>query len=394
MNPPTRCIIRRGPKAGNGVILKLPETGQNRSHLSLDDKIREDKRNMTIIETKLWRINPETADLEQDPQIQEAAQCLARGEIVAFPTETVYGLGGNAKLRDSVRKIYEAKGRPSDNPLIVHVATAEQVREICTDINPLAKKLMDAFWPGPMTLVLPSRGEVSDTVTAGLSTVAVRMPDHPVARALILASGLPIAAPSANSSGHPSPTRAEHVLHDLNGKIAGIIDGGETGVGVESTVVDCTTTPVTILRPGGISREQLAEVVGPVADDPGLTRPDQAPKAPGMKYKHYAPEATMYLVTGGTARIRELIADIKNSDRRVGVLTTEESSNAFPEADVVLTCGRRSDPNTIAHRLFAVLREFDTKKVDVIYSETFSETGIGKAVMNRLSKAAGGRIIE
>ncbi|RYL94010.1 L-threonylcarbamoyladenylate synthase [Sporolactobacillus sp. THM19-2] len=347
-----------------------------------------------MTETKLWRVDPGAEGLADDPQIREAAACLARGEIIAFPTETVYGLGGNAKFRDSVRKIYEAKGRPSDNPLIVHVATTEQVREICTDINPMAKKLMDAFWPGPMTLVLPSRGEVSDTVTAGLSTVAVRMPAHPVARALILASGLPIAAPSANSSGHPSPTKAEHVYHDLNGKIAGIIDGGETGVGVESTVVDCTLTPITILRPGGISKEQLEQVAGTVADDPGLTRPDQIPKAPGMKYKHYAPDATMLLVPAGKEKIQELITDEKNSERRVGVLTTEENREAFPEADVVLCCGRRSDLKTVAHRLFAVLRDFNSKKVNVIYSETFPETGIGKAIMNRLSKAAGGRIVE
>lgn len=347
-----------------------------------------------MTETKLWRVDPGAEGLADDPQIREAAACLARGEIIAFPTETVYGLGGNAKFRDSVRKIYEAKGRPSDNPLIVHVATTEQVREICTDINPMAKKLMDAFWPGPMTLVLPSRGEVSDTVTAGLSTVAVRMPAHPVARALILASGLPIAAPSANSSGHPSPTKAEHVYHDLNEKIAGIIDGGETGVGVESTVVDCTLTPITILRPGGISKEQLEQVAGTVADDPGLTRPDQIPKAPGMKYKHYAPDATMLLVPAGKEKIQELITDEKNSERRVGVLTTEENREAFPEADVVLCCGRRSDLKTVAHRLFAVLRDFNSKKVNVIYSETFPETGIGKAIMNRLSKAAGGRIVE
>lgn len=347
-----------------------------------------------MVETKVWKVDPEAADLIDDPQIKEAAACLERGEIVAFPTETVYGLGGNAKVRDAAHKIYAAKGRPSDNPLIVHVATEEQIREICTEINPMARKLIDAFWPGPMTLVLPSRGAVSDTVTAGLSTVAIRMPSHPVARALILASGLPIAAPSANSSGHPSPTTAEHVLHDLNGKIAGIIDGGETGVGVESTVVDCTTTPMTILRPGGISREQLSEVIGPVTFDPGLTRPDQTPKAPGMKYKHYAPEATMYLVPKGKDRIRELVANQKNEHRRVGVLTTLENKDGFPDADVVLTCGRRSDPATVAHDLFAVLRRFDAEDVDVIYSETFSEAGIGKAVMNRLSKAAAGRVLE
>ncbi|MCI1881142.1 MAG: threonylcarbamoyl-AMP synthase [Sporolactobacillus sp.] len=345
------------------------------------------------METKVWRVDPEAADLENDPQIREAAQLLIRGEVVAFPTETVYGLGGNAKSREACRKIYEAKGRPSDNPLIVHVASVEQVRQICTEINPIAKKLMDMFWPGPLTLILPSRGETSDALTAGLSTISVRMPSHPVARALIRTSGLPIAAPSANTSGHPSPTRAEHVLHDLSGRIAGVIDGGETGVGVESTVLDCTTTPPTILRPGGISWEQLTKAIGPVIDDPGLTRPDQTPKAPGMKYKHYAPQATMYLVPKGKQRIRELIGNENNSGRIVGVLTTEENADAFPQAEVVITCGWRSRPETVAHQLFDVLRQFDKHRVDVIYSETFPESGIGKAIMNRLSKAAAGRVI-
>ncbi|MCO7176310.1 L-threonylcarbamoyladenylate synthase [Sporolactobacillus kofuensis] len=347
-----------------------------------------------MVETQVWRVDPNAPDLEHTPQIIAAAEKLVQGEIVAFPTETVYGLGGNAKLQDSVRKIYEAKGRPSDNPLIVHVATLEQVRDICTEIHPIAKKLIDTFWPGPLTLVLPSRGEVSNAVTAGLSTVAVRMPSHPVARALILASNLPIAAPSANLSGRPSPTRADHVFYDLDGRIAGIVDGGETGVGVESTVVDCTTTPITILRPGGISKEQLVEVVGAVADDPGLTRSDQIPKAPGMKYKHYAPQAMMYLVPSGKEKICELVATEKNNGRRIGVLTTEENRDSYPDADVVLVCGKRSEPATVAHNLFDVLRRFDQKNVDAIYSETFSEEGIGKAIMNRMSKAAGGRIIE
>lgn len=347
-----------------------------------------------MAETQVWRVDLNAPDLEHTPQIQAAAEKLVQGEIVAFPTETVYGLGGNAKLQDSVRKIYEAKGRPSDNPLIVHVANLEQVREICTEIHPVAQKLIHAFWPGPLTLVLPSRGTVSNAVTAGLSTVAIRMPSHPVARAVISASNLPIAAPSANRSGRPSPTQAEHVFHDLDGRIAGILDGGETGVGVESTVVDCTTTPITILRPGGITKEQLIEVVGPVSDDPGLVRSDQAPKAPGMKYKHYAPSATMYLVPAGESRIRELISSEKAKGRRVGVLTTEEKQGGYPDADVLLVCGRRSEPATVAHHLFDVLRHFDQKEVDVIFSETFDQKGIGKAVMNRLSKAAGGRILD
>ncbi|RYM05530.1 threonylcarbamoyl-AMP synthase [Sporolactobacillus sp. THM7-7] len=347
-----------------------------------------------MVETQHWRVDPQAAGLKEDLQIRAAAEGIKNGEIVAFPTETVYGLGANAESGEAAQKIYKAKGRPSDNPLIVHVATLEQVRKICTDISPIARKLADTFWPGPLTLVLSSRGEVSDSVTAGLSTVAVRMPSHPVARALILAAGVSIAAPSANRSGRPSPTRAEHVLHDLDGRIYGIVDGGETGVGVESTVVDCTTTPITILRPGGISREQLIEAVGTVAADPAGTRPDQTPKAPGMKYRHYAPVAVMYLVPSGMKRIRELIDQEKNNGRRVGILTTEEHKSDYPRADVVHACGKRSELESVAHCLFHTLRYFDKEKVDVIYSETFPETGIGRAIMNRLSKAASGRVVE
>lgn len=347
-----------------------------------------------MMETKKWRVDPLTPHLENSPQIREAAEALSKDEVIAFPTETVYGLGGNAKSGEAVRKIYEAKGRPSDNPLIVHVATMEQVKAICSDIHPLAQKLMKAFWPGPLTLVLPKKGDISNRVTAGLSTVAVRMPSDPIAHALILAADLPIAAPSANQSGRPSPTDAGHVLQDLDGRIYGVIIGGKTGVGVESTVVDCTTTPVTILRPGGISREQLIEVAGAVADDPALTRPDQTPRAPGMKYKHYAPQATMYLVPGGLEKMLACIKKEKENGRRVGVLTTEENIKAYPQADEVIACGRRTDLASVAHQLYRVLRDFDDRKVDVIYSETFSEEGIGKAVMNRLSKAAGGRVIK
>ncbi|MFT8873081.1 MAG: L-threonylcarbamoyladenylate synthase [Sporolactobacillus sp.] len=345
-----------------------------------------------MIKTKVWTIDSMDG-LAENPLIKEAAACLVRGEIIAFPTETVYGLGGNAKLRGAARKIYEAKGRPSDNPLIVHVATKQQVRDICTDIDPLVERLMKRFWPGPLTLILPSKGEVSDAVTAGLSTVAVRMPEHLIARALILAAGVPIAAPSANLSGHPSPTTAAHVLKDLDGRIAGIIDGGPAGIGVESTIVDCTRTPATILRPGGISREQLVDAIGAVSDEVTAVQADEAPKAPGMKYRHYAPQALLYLVPGGAEQIQSLITAEKKAGRRVGVLTTEENRGLYLSADAVVTCGSRSCLPSVAGRLFAALREFDDQSVDVIYSETFSQAGIGRAIMNRLSKASGGRII-
>ncbi|MFD2616244.1 L-threonylcarbamoyladenylate synthase [Terrilactibacillus laevilacticus] len=347
-----------------------------------------------MVETKIWQVDRTERHLENNPMIIEAAEILRQNDVVAFPTETVYGLGGNAKSDEAIQRIYTAKGRPSDNPLIVHVASKDQVDTICTDITPSARKLMNTFWPGPLTLVLPKRGDVSTRVTAGLSTVAVRMPNDPIARALISVANLPIAAPSANLSGKPSPTLAKHVISDLNGKIAGIIDGGSTGVGVESTVLDCTTTPFTILRPGGVSKEQLIEVVGLVSDDPALTRTDQTPKAPGMKYKHYAPMALMYMVPKGKETIQALVNQDKERGQRVGVLTTDENEHSYLNADIVISCGERTQLSTVARRLYQTLREFDDANVDVIYSETFPDEGIGQAIMNRLSKAASGRTIE
>ncbi|MBM7645374.1 L-threonylcarbamoyladenylate synthase [Scopulibacillus daqui] len=344
--------------------------------------------------TKQWHVNKNVDNLSGCPQIQEAAACLKGNEVVAFPTETVYGLGGNALSDEAIEKIYRAKGRPSDNPLIVHVASLEQLHQICDSIPDSAQKLIDAFWPGPLTIVLPKTGALSKRVTAGLSTVAVRMPEHPVAHAIIKAANLPIAAPSANSSGRPSPTLASHVLDDLNGKIAGVVDGGASGVGVESTVVDCTVEPVAILRPGGVTREQLEAVVGKVTTDPALSQPDKPPKSPGMKYQHYAPEAPVYLVAGGKEKIQELAKLAQSNHKRVGVLTTEENKCEYPMAAAVIACGKRADLASVAHCLYDSLRAFDETHVDIILSETFPMKGIGAAIMNRLSKAAGGRTIE
>ncbi|HET7577919.1 MAG TPA: L-threonylcarbamoyladenylate synthase [Bacillales bacterium] len=322
----------------------------------------------------------------------EAAQKLRENQVVAFPTETVYGLGANALSDEAVGKIFAAKGRPADNPLIVHIADFPQLKSLVSDIPEPAQKLMDAYWPGPLTLILPKGQAVADKVTAGLSTVAVRMPDHPVALALIQQAGLPIAAPSANRSGRPSPTTAEHVRSDLAGRIAGIVDGGETGIGVESTVVDCSGETVSILRPGGITRADIEAAVGEIAEVPVLSDSKEAPKSPGMKYRHYAPKAKLSLVDGSSAFLQSLVDNNREKGVKVGVLTTEEHENDY-QADVVLSCGRRSDLRTVARGLYAVLRAFDEKEVEVIFAETFPEDGVGEAVMNRLKKSAGGRIL-
>jgi L-threonylcarbamoyladenylate synthase len=345
-----------------------------------------------MLETKQWYVDKDVNNEKNYPQLREAAQLLQRGEVIGFPTETVYGLGADATNTEAVEKIFVAKGRPSDNPLIVHIASMEQLTSITTEITPIAEKLIKAFWPGPLTLVLQKKDGISAKVTPGLSTIAVRMPDHPVALALIEAAKLPIAAPSANRSGKPSPTLAKHVYDDLNGRIAGLVDGGATGVGVESTVVDCTVNPVVILRPGGITKEQLEEVIGEVAVDPALVDESAAPKSPGMKYTHYAPDAPLTIVQGSDMFIQQLIEVSKQEGKKVGVLTTEEKKDKY-KADVVLSCGKRNNLSTIAAGLYDALRTFDEHHVDVIYSEDFPTEGIGSAVMNRLLKASGHRFI-
>lgn len=345
------------------------------------------------IHTNVWYVD-ENVDSENDyPQIVEAAECLQRNEVVAFPTETVYGLGGNALSEEAVAKIFGAKGRPADNPLIVHVASRPHVEKLVTHISKKADELMNAFWPGPLTIVLPGGKSVASNVTAGLDTVAIRMPDHPVALALLKATNLPLAAPSANISGKPSPTTAQHVIHDLSGKIAGIVDGGSTGVGLESTVVDCSGDHVTILRPGGVTKEQLEEVVGEVKVDPALGDDGQKPKSPGVKYKHYAPTAPVTLVDGSNSYLQSIVDKRRAEGAKVGVLATEESKATY-RADVIIPCGSRGNLISVANRLYDVLRQFDEADVDEIYSEVFSQDGVGAAVMNRLSKAASNRVIK
>ena len=345
------------------------------------------------MKTNYWSVDKNVDKEESYSQIEQAADLLKRNEVVAFPTETVYGLGGNAKEDAAITKIFAAKGRPSDNPLIIHIAKLEQLDELVENVPTIAQKLMETFWPGPLTVIFEKKkGALSEVATAGLSTVGIRMPNHPVALQLIEQSGLPIAAPSANRSGKPSPTKAIHVKEDLDSRIAGIVDGGPTGVGVESTVVDCTGDKVVILRPGGITKEQLESVVGEVKIDQALINKEIKPKSPGMKYTHYAPNAPLFLVEGTKEKIQLLIAEEKQKGHTVGVLTTEENK-AFYQADYVYACGQRTDLSTVATDLYDGLRSFDHHQVDIIFGEMFPTEGVGQAIMNRLMKAASHQVI-
>lgn len=343
--------------------------------------------------TIVWKVDKYVDNLERNPQVVDAARFLRENEVVAIPTETVYGLGGNAESDTAVEKIYKAKGRPGDNPLIIHIAEKEQLNRFVAEIPAKAQILMDKFWPGPLTIIFKLKeGILSEKATAGLATVGVRMPAHPVALALLKTCGLPIAAPSANSSGKPSPTKADHVIDDLNGKIAGVLDGGSTGVGVESTVLDCTEEIPVILRPGGVTKEQLEDVIGKVVIDRALVDESAKPKAPGMKYRHYAPNAEMYLVSGSRGFLQKLVDEKRREGLQVGVLTTKEYQHDY-KADVVLACGERADLESVAAALYDTLRRFNQLNVDVIFSEMFPGSGVGEAIMNRLQKAAGHKVI-
>ncbi|MEW8967469.1 L-threonylcarbamoyladenylate synthase [Exiguobacterium alkaliphilum] len=321
-------------------------------------------------------------------EVKIGVELLKAGEVIAMPTETVYGLAGDATNDVAIRKIFEAKGRPADNPLIVHVASVEQAGHFAQTIPPVAKRLMEAFWPGALTIILPSNGRASSLVTAGLDSIGLRMPDHDAALDLIRSSGLGLAAPSANRSGRPSPTSAKHVADDLSGRIAGIMDGGPTGIGVESTVIDCTTEPATILRPGGVTKEAIEAVIGPVNLDANLNDETAAPRSPGMKYTHYAPSAPLYLVDGGRYDLVQIVTARKEAGKRVGALVFDEEPTP---ADVTLSLGRSME--TAAQRLYEALRKFDETDVEEIYVNRIEPTGVALAVYNRLYKAAGGKVV-
>ena len=399
------------------------------------------------METK--RIIIEDRNHIKDEELKEAASILRSGGLVAFPTETVYGLGGNALDEDAARKIYAAKGRPSDNPLIAHVSCVEEVEPLVKEIPEAGRKLMEAFWPGPLTMIFPKSEKVPYGTTGGLDTVAIRMPDDPVANRLIALAGVPVAAPSANTSGRPSPTTADHVWQDMNGRLDMIIDGGPVGIGVESTIVDVSSAVPAVLRPGAITMEMLEEVLGEVSVDPAILGPlsaDVRPKAPGMKYKHYAPKADLTLVEPGTGadresgaeqvtgaeqktgagqvtgaeqktradrntgaypetgldetqlqamirKVRELSREKIEAGYKVGVICTDESRGCYTDGEV-RSIGARKSQASVAHNLYALLREFDDLGVDYIFSESFPKDHLGQAIMNRLSKAAGYKIVK
>lgn len=330
--------------------------------------------------------------------IEEAARWLRHGNLVAFPTETVYGLGANGLDFEAVSAIYAAKGRPADNPLILHLSESADARKFVSEITPKAERLLEVFCPGPITLVLRCKSIVPRVVTAGLSTVGIRIPSHPVARKLIRAAGVPIAAPSANLSGRPSPTNAQAVIEDLNGKIAAVIDGGESEVGLESTIVDCTGPVPVVLRPGAVTLEMLRHVVGAVRLDAALKDEKTIPKAPGMKYRHYAPEAPMTLYEGEAHKIEAAIGQAAQEalakGRRIGAVVSEETAAFMPKGTIVRTYGRRGDTAAIAAQLYTAFRSFNALGVDEILAEGMADQkGLSLAVMNRMYKASGYRTV-
>lgn len=345
------------------------------------------------METVKVKIDSQKID---EAAIAEAGRVIKNGGLVAFPTETVYGLGGDALNPDSSRKIYAAKGRPSDNPLIVHICRIEDLTQIVKSVPEKAKPVIDAFWPGPLTMIFEKAEKVPYETTGGLNTVAVRFPIHPTALSFIEASGGFVAAPSANLSGRPSPTLAKYVCEDLDGRVDMIIDGGNIPIGLESTIVDMTSEVPMILRPGYVTKEMLEEVIGEVQTDPTILDMNckDRPKAPGMRYRHYAPRAEMIIVKGADdKKVTESIRSMVPKDRKSAIICVSEHVKAY-EGYIVKDVGSINDAGEIANNLYKVLRECDDEQIEFIASESFNSDGIGAAVMNRLIKAAGHRIIE
>jgi L-threonylcarbamoyladenylate synthase len=331
--------------------------------------------------------------------LKEAAQVIKEGGLVAFPTETVYGLGANALDEKAVEKIFIAKGRPQDNPLIIHVGDFN-IKPYVKEIPPTAKKIMDKHWPGPITLILEKSDLIPNITSANLSTVGIRMPSNNIARELILCAGTPIAAPSANISGRPSPTNVDSCIEDLTGRVDYILGGENSEVGLESTIVDCTVNPICILRPGAITIEMLREIDNNTYIDPAvLNKPegDFKPKAPGMKYRHYAPKAPVKIIKGDIektiAKINEIVLNSIEHKKKVGIIATDETKEYYNN-DIVVSLGSRQNLEEIGQNLFKVLRSFDSIEVDLILCEAFQEQGVGIAIMNRLKKSAGFDVVE
>lgn len=347
------------------------------------------------METKIIRLDEENID---QAAIEEAGRIIREGGLVAFPTETVYGLGGDALNAESSGKIYAAKGRPSDNPLIVHIADMDGLKEVTAKVPEAAFRLAERFWPGPLTMIFEKADCVPYATTGGLDTVAVRMPSNKIARELIRTSGRYIAAPSANLSGRPSPTDAKYVIQDLFGRVDMILDGGESDIGLESTIIDLSGEMPVILRPGYITEEMLSDVIAGVDTDQTIldVNADIVPKAPGMKYRHYAPKGSLVIVEGEQeqviAHINGRLKEHREEGKTTGVIATDETAAGY-QADSVKSVGRRNDECAIAKHLFRILREFDDEGIQMIYAEAFDSTGVGCAIMNRLLKAAGHQVI-
>lgn len=324
-----------------------------------------------------------------------AGSLIRRGGLVVFPTETVYGLGADATDRSAVEKIFKAKGRPQDNPLIVHICDVSQLRDLTDEVSEKASVLIEAFWPGPLTILFKKKDNLPEETTGGLDTVAVRMPNHPLALDFIKKAQRPIAAPSANTSGRPSPTRMEHAQEDLDGKVDMIIDGGPTGLGLESTVLDLSGDRPLILRPGGITREMLLDYLEDVDYDRSIEDINEKPRSPGQKYRHYSPKADMQVYSGEPELVIEAIAgrikEGKQEGKRVGLLTVDENIDRY-ECDFKISMGSSKNLEQVARKLFDALRGFDLLEVDLVVAEGLSEEGLGKAIMNRMAKAAGGKV--
>lgn len=343
-----------------------------------------------MIDTKIVKVNPDNIDYNI---IKEAADIINRGGIVVFPTETVYGIGADALNEEAVDKIFMAKGRPQDNPLIVHIAEFDELYDLVLDVPRNAIILAEKFWPGPLTMILYKKNTLSDKITAGLNTAAIRLPSNKIALSIIKESNKPIAAPSANISGRPSPTDASHVIEDLMGKVDMIIDGGSTNIGLESTVVDMTSKVPMILRPGGVTKEDILSVLGECDYDPAIIKGEEKiiPKSPGQKYRHYSPKAKVILYKGEAKNIAERINEdyekFISQGFKIGIMSTAQTEK-FYEGKINICIGDRTKPLTISSNLFKSLRDFDHMGVDIILSEAVDEEGLGKAIINRLGKAA------
>lgn len=343
-----------------------------------------------IVKTKVVKVDPENIDLNI---IKEAAEIINKGGIVVFPTETVYGIGADALNDEAVEKIFKAKGRPQDNPLIVHIAEFEDLYKLAKTIPENAKKLADKFWPGPLTMIFYKKDILSHKITANLNTAAIRLPSNKIALALIKESKKPIAAPSANLSGKPSPTEASHVIEDLMGKVDMIIDGGSTDIGLESSVVDMTSDIPMILRPGGVTKEDIISILNECEYDPAIIKSNEKiiPKSPGQKYRHYSPKAKVILYKGNLEKIAKRINEdyekYKSQGYNVGIMSTVQTENQYLGKQTIL-CGDRTKPLSISSNLFRILRDFDHMGADIILAEAVEEIGLGKAIMNRLGKAS------